>query len=98
MALKQNVKIFIKLALYEKKQPVGCFFLRFLAFFFDSGRLGGKSADIAEMRSPDFSLTNYLDLVDNRRMQWECTFDTDTVGNFPYCESFADSAALLFDA
>ena len=62
---------------------------------FNPSRLSDLAPKIIELRSPDTTFPDDLDLLDPRRMQRKNPLHTHTIGNLPDSERPADSAVLL---
>ena len=65
--------------------PCGLFvFSSFVDSFLDAGLLTGEVAEVEDTCATHFTVLVHLDFVNERGLEREDSFDSDTTGNFPY--------------
>src|SRR5699024_8855611 len=73
-----------------------CLFLTISALRNTSG-FTAQVTQVVKFRTTDTSEASNFNFSDTRRVQWESTFHTDTIGNFADSIHLADSGTATFD-
>ena len=83
----------------DKKSPrrTGTFRDLLLESFLDLSSLTNSVTQIVELSTANLTVSNYLYLLDNGRVQGEYSFDTAAVSYTSYGKGLADTAVLLSD-